>query len=340
MSDTSNRTRQMSSTNDPVTRERSSQLLSLPVELHEHMSIFLLTSSILNLIETNHHLRSIYEAILYRCINIQPLSSRSIGLLETFKLRPDLALLVHTLDIDLRPTVVSAFHPTQSAFQDINALALAKNIKSLGIFGLSWLPGTRLNAFQKAISGMKLKGLRIKEPEPASRNHHRNSKEEVVASLRQVLQAQPHLQDLELDFWLFRISMGVNEGRDIQFGIRKSDVPRLRTLGTHASTIVPLLEVIDDGQLDSLTIYYWKQEYHDSLVSSFSNSAKTRKVRRLHLSTFWTANRGWGFDLGQALELFPNIESLRITGLLSLSLDGRADILDEYINQVEILAFG
>lgn len=329
----------MFSTDDTVTRESSSQLLSLPVELHEHLSMFLLTGSILNLIETHRLLRSIYEAILYRCINLQPLSSRSIGLLETFKLRPDLALQVHTLDIDLRPTVVSALHPTQSVSQDITALALAKNIKSLGILGLSWLPGKRLNAFQNAICGMKLKSLRIKELEPASTIHNRNHKEEVVANLRQVLQAQPLLESLDLDFLFFR--MEVNKGGEIQFGIQKSDVPRLRTLGTHASTVVPLFEAIDGGQLDSLTIYYWKKEYHDSLVSSFSNPARTsQKIRRLHLSTFWTADRGWGFDLGQALELFPNIESLKITGLLSVTLDGRPDILDGYINKVEIFGCG
>ncbi|KAG9022119.1 hypothetical protein FS837_006745, partial [Tulasnella sp. UAMH 9824] len=293
----------MPSTNDPVTRERSGQLLRLPVELHEHLSIFLLTSSILNLIETHRFLRSIYQAILYRCINLQPLSSRSIGLLETFKLRPDLALLVQTLDIDLRPTVVSAFHQTQSVLQDVKALALARNIKSLGILGLSWLPGKRLNAFQNAISGMKLKSLRIKELEPASTIHHRNHKEEVVANLRQVLQAQPLLQDLDLDFWLSRVE-AKNDG-DIQLGIQKADVPRLRTLGTHASTVVPLLEAIDGDRVVSLTIYDWKQEYHKSM----------------------------GFDLGQALELFPNIESLRITGLLSLNLDGRPDILVGYINK-------
>ncbi|KAG8924512.1 hypothetical protein FRC01_011407 [Tulasnella sp. 417] len=323
-----------STTDEPVTQDCPRQLLSLPVELHEHISIFLLTSSILNLISTNRYLRSIYEAILYRCINLDCLPNRSIGLLEAFKLRPDRALIVHTLHLDLR--LFGNFSPTRSgspAYAPIKALGLARNITSLAISGLSWIPDERSHAVKEAISRMELKSLRIKESGPSPSFDHPNREEEVIANLRQVLQAQPRLQNLDLEFKLFR--MKVAKSGNFRFGIQKSDVPSLRTLGTRASTVVPLLKAIAGDQLESLTISSWKQRYHNSLVSSLANLVQTsQNIRRLRVSMLWTVNEGWGFDFGEVLELFPNTESLVITVFLSLALAQKPQRLDADLHRI------
>lgn len=337
----------MPSTNESATRqEHPSQLLSIPIELHNHIAIFLSTRSILNLITVNRYLQTIYEAIQYRCINLRSLPNRSIGLLKTFELRPDLALLVHTLNIDLRPSVVgAASQPTQSAaaspsgYARIRALGLAKNIKSLGISGLSWLPDERLDAIQEVISTMDLRTLWIMEPKPASDVHHLEHKEEVVANLRRVLQAQPLLTDLDLEFRLFK--MEVKNGGDIQFGIQKSDVPSLRTLGIRASTVVPLLTAIAGGQLETLYIYEWKLQYHNTLVASLSQLAETsQKIRKLYVSMRWTFNLSfWGFDFGQVPELFPNLESLTITAILTPLLTQQPKHLDANFERVRLSVY-
>ncbi|KAG9048671.1 hypothetical protein FS837_012299 [Tulasnella sp. UAMH 9824] len=345
MSNTLIKIQQMSSTNDSAARrEHPSPLLSIPIELHEYMATFLGTRAILNLIMVNRFLLSIYEAILYRCINICTLPNRSICLLETFELRPDLALLVHTLNIDLRPSVVgTASQPAQTTaaspggYARIRALGLAKNVRSLGISGLSWLPDERLNAFQEVMSTMELKSLRILEPRPVSDVHHLEHKEEVVANLRRVLQAQPLLTELDLEFRLFKMEVK-NGGNDVQFGIQKSDVPSLRTLGIRASTIMPLLTAIGPGQLETLNIYEWKWQHHNMLVSSFSHLAETsQKIRKLCLSMRWTLNLCfWGFDFGQVLKLFPNLESLTITAILSPLLAEEPKRLDANFERVRI----
>ncbi|KAG8924513.1 hypothetical protein FRC01_011408, partial [Tulasnella sp. 417] len=103
--------------------------------------------------------------------------------------------------------------------------------------------------------------------------------------------------DLDLEFRLFRMEVK-NGGGDVQFGIQKSDVPGLRTLGIRASTLIPFLKAIGSGgQLESLGVYEWKQKYHDTVV----------------------------------LESFPNVEALTITAILSPFLAHEPKILEAYL---------
>ncbi|KAG8909981.1 hypothetical protein FRC01_006615, partial [Tulasnella sp. 417] len=138
------------------------QLLTLPFELHEHVFLFLPSGSIPNLIKSNRQLRPIYEQLLYRCINLYQQPLRTTSLLRTFTLRPDLALLVQSLDIDLRPygtspssggRKISPFHAA--------GLAMARNVKSLGISGICLLWGGEMSAIYDIFAKLSLTSLRI-----------------------------------------------------------------------------------------------------------------------------------------------------------------------------------
>ncbi|KAG8950564.1 hypothetical protein FRC04_007383 [Tulasnella sp. 424] len=305
------------STNDSMTQEQPINLLSFPLELHEHISIFLPTSSIPSLIMANRHFQFIYEKILYRHINLYAQPYRSNPLLRTFMQRPDLALLVLSLDIDLRPSVEDTLSgqeillPAHRARLD--ALASAHNVNSFGLSGVAWLWGEDMKDIQDVVSKMKLTRLRIHESWPNNPEPQVEDTEGVYANLRAVLQGQPRLQDLELKYFLLRKE--ATDGVQIPIGFQSSDVLSLRTLNADAFTVASNLPVLGD-QLESLEIHHWMDSDTNFLVTTFSSlTAVAGQLRKLHLSMRWIYSLGWDFDFGPALELFYNVKSLRITGV-------------------------
>ncbi|KAG8954549.1 hypothetical protein FRC00_005818, partial [Tulasnella sp. 408] len=230
--------------------------------------------------------------------------------------RPNLALLVHSLDIDLRwcegkdPTGLDI--APKSCRLLINALASATSIKSLGVSGAAWLWGNDTKPIRDVVSTMNLESLRIYEWWPDAHHQQVEHQEDVFTNLRAVLQAQPSLQVLQVDYFLCK--RGADYRGSFPLGIQSSHIPNLRALKADAATVASILPVVGD-RLDSLEIANWKNSNHGLLVESFSGLAVARnQIRKLGLSMQWIALRGWDFDLGKVLELLPNVESLKITG--------------------------
>lgn len=315
----------------------ASQLLNFPFELHGHIAIFLPPSSIASLIGTNSHLRSVYEQTLYRHVFLYIKPHRSVGLLRTFTLRPDLALLVHSLDIDLRPCEVkisSGSTRLQSSHSArLDPLALARNIKSFGLSGVAWLCGEEMEPIQNLISKMKLTSFRVYEWWPNDPSPQIEHCQMVFANLRKVLQGQPLLQDLRLEYFLLKRDSGYVGSTPI--GIESSDLPNLRTLRADAATVAAILPTVATGQLSTLEMDSWGNSNHSLLVSSFTCLTEARqRVRKLHLSIEWNSSRGWGFDFGRILELFPNVESLRVLGSSTPLLGNQPTLLHTFFEKV------
>ncbi|KAG8928336.1 hypothetical protein FRC01_006091, partial [Tulasnella sp. 417] len=326
-------------------RPTTGQLLTLPFELHEHIALFLPSGSIPNLIKANSHLRSIYEQILYRSINLYHQPLRSTSLFRTFTLRPDLALLVQSLDIDLIPcrVEVSSQTHTISPFR-VAGFALARNVKSLGISGKCLFWGQDMSAIHELISKLRLTSLRIRrwQPEDVTTPPH----EVVFANFRTILQGQPMLQDLMLErcglersVW---VSMGILPGRDpteaSPHGIEASDIPSLRILRADAMMVASILPAVVGDKLESLEMYTprYSSERVDGLLSYFSDLKEARQqIRRLHLPVrIDSIHTGWRFDFRNVLELFPNLKSLKIMGTSGASLVYFPQILDDYIKRI------
>lgn len=285
---------------------------------------------------THTQLQAIYEEILYRHINLYIQPFRSKELLKTFMLRPNLALLVHTLDIDLRwwegkdPTGLDIV--SKSCRLLINVLASAKSIKSLGVSGAAWLWGNDMKPIRDVVSKMKLESLRIYEWWPNAQDQQVKHQEDVFANLRTVLQGQPSLQALQVDYFLCK--RGADYRGSFPIGIQSSHIPNLRTLRADAATVASILPVVGD-RLNSLEMVNWKNSNHKFLVESFSSLTAARgQIRDLHLSMQWIALRGWDFDLGKVLELFPNVESLKITGGGGLSARTLPMLWEAYFEKV------
>ncbi|KAG8950546.1 hypothetical protein FRC04_007365 [Tulasnella sp. 424] len=319
-----------------MTQQPSSRFPSLPLELHEHISIFLPSSSIRTLILANGLLQSIYEKILYRHINLYAQPRRSNALLRTFTLRPDLALLPRSLDIDLRwcevktlsgPRSLSPAHPAR-----VDALASARNIKSFGLSGVAWLWGREMKSIQDVVSKMRLTSLRIHEWWPMQSEPDPQHKAEVYTNLRAVLQGQPRLLNLELKYFLLK--MEAAQGRQTPVGIQSSDIVGLRALKAEAYTVASILPVAGE-ELESLELYNWQGNNVDFLATSFSSfTAVTGRIRKLCLSMRWIDDSRWDFDFGPVLGLFPNVESLKIIGVTNFSPLDQPTLLASYFEKV------
>ncbi|KAG8912920.1 hypothetical protein FRC01_004831, partial [Tulasnella sp. 417] len=326
-------------------RPTAGQLLTLPFELHEHISLFLPSGSIPNLIKSNRLLRLIYEQILYQSISLYHQPLRSTSLFKTFTLHPDLALLVRTLDIDLRPCRVGISSQTRtiSPFR-VTGLDLARNVTSLGISGKCLFWGQHMNAIHELISKLRLTSLRIRQWQPE--DVQRPSHEVVFANFRTILQGQPMLQDLMLEscglersLW---VSVGILPGRDPMevgpLGIEATDIPSLRILRADAATVASILPALRGDKLESLEMYTRRHssERMSRLLSCFSDMKEARQqIRTLNLPVRSDSlQKGWRFDFGNMLELFPNLKSLKIIGSSGASLVYFPQILDEYIEKI------
>ncbi|KAG8911634.1 hypothetical protein FRC01_005610, partial [Tulasnella sp. 417] len=319
-------------------------LHALPFELHEYISSLLPFVSILDLIKAGRILRSIYEQIPYRHINLSNQPLRTTRLLRTFAERPDLALLVQTLDIDLSLCEVKLF------FQDCTispfhapGLAAARNVQSLGISGICWLWGGDMSAIYDIVAKLKLTSLRIPKWQPVDSSVPPPPFEDVAANLRAILQNQPMLQDLTLEDYAFErgvwFSMAISPGSHpvdvMSHVIERSDVPSLHTLRGDAMTIASILLHAIGGPLESLEMYWNNVMYPgNQLLSRYSDMKEARlQIRRLHLSvvgpSLYTA---LGLDFGRVLELFPRVKSLKVTAS-SVSLAYSPEMLDDFIGK-------
>lgn len=131
-----------------------------------HLTSFLPTESIRNLV-LNKYLQGLCEPILYRDIDLFAKPQRSLQLLHTFALRPDLALLVRSLVIDLRWLVPEEWGPIEIPdilqADGLEALALAKNLRSFGTSAAPCISNPNLSSLRNIVSRMNLTKLSIHE---------------------------------------------------------------------------------------------------------------------------------------------------------------------------------
>ncbi|KAG8984093.1 hypothetical protein FRB90_005580 [Tulasnella sp. 427] len=285
---------------------RKSNLDELPAELQLRIVFYLTPSGIRNLI-INRALRPLCEQGLYESILIPRHSERSVRLLETFLARPDLALLVRHLSINLSwiwkyqdTRTPSALHPNP-----LHALSLARNLKSFAPCGVArWIWDPEMSAFRDAILRMKLTRLEIPllwDPKTsddeevcfgwlASESDGEEEEEDwdgdLGQELRKVLQSQPCLEELALPTG----DLAWETVDSLRTNLKESDIPNL-----------------------SLTIGDWDKDVFSALEAA-SKSIKL-SIRSFSIRVWYHGDERWWFwtNLDKALGLFPNSEFLSIT---------------------------
>ncbi|KAG8962759.1 hypothetical protein FRC05_005125 [Tulasnella sp. 425] len=287
---------------------------------------FLPALSIRNLM-VNRTFRQICERILYRNIRLPYTPGRTLHLCKTFVLRPDLALRVQDLDVYLRwyhviprreneEYTLPKFSQRRAkgTFTPVEALALAKNVKSFSVRGIAWVPDRDMAPIRELAGTMKLTRLTI-DTFPSLPNPEPRYNKEIVSYLRAVLQAQPLLEHLELPFF-FELTDHVFpptpetaplSEKPSPLAIERSDIPNLRSLIATASVAVSLLPVAP--KLEKLSILSWGDKIRHLLPYSEQYGHRIRSLGlQSRLKDF--AARG---DWVELLSHFPNVETCIFT---------------------------
>ncbi|KAG9041502.1 hypothetical protein FS837_012186 [Tulasnella sp. UAMH 9824] len=309
---------------------QTGSILGLPSELLLRTISFLSPGSIRNLM-VNRSLRSVCEQGLYHTISLPHHPCRSIHLVETFILRPDLASLVRHLAIDFSWIYEGVFPEAQlpSIIQPdaLAALSLAKNVQSLILGGLeSWIWEPELAKFREAVLEMKLARLevpKLKDPhveygfecgiyinsdgEAAIWNREPETwGGDLGNEIRKLLQAQPLLE--ELTFPDSGISDTTEES--LKANLLASDVPNLKSLQAGPGLAMAFLRVAP--RLESLNVML--RLWDSNLLSEMETSSAAIKlsIRRFSIRV-WDCDDWFWDNIAAVLSLFPNTEDLSVT---------------------------
>ncbi|KAG9048668.1 hypothetical protein FS837_012296 [Tulasnella sp. UAMH 9824] len=203
------------------------KLHHLPPELLDHIMFFLPPTSIVHLM-VNKKLRSACEQFLYEDIDVVDKPNRSLHLLRTFVLRPDLALLVRRFRISLEWCIPGSTNryriPHLLQPNEIAALSLAKNIRSLALPGLGWLSDPSLAYIYEMVSQIELTSLDTIE------NYSPDSDIGLmVSTLRSRLLSLPKLEDLSLNFVMDSIHTPTGREKAVlnKVAVQVPDIPSL-----------------------------------------------------------------------------------------------------------------
>ncbi|KAG9045255.1 hypothetical protein FS837_006737 [Tulasnella sp. UAMH 9824] len=292
------------------------RLLDLPIELLQKIISNLPVSTIPNFM-VNRFLLPICEQRLYETIMLWGLPRRTLRLLETFILRPDLALLVRHLTVEVSwangsgechdevPDVLKA--------DGVEALSLAKNIVSLTVDGFGdWMKAPAFSRFRDLLSNLKLTSLTIPwVPDPTydleslgSLEYEEEDREqEIVAEIRAVLQTQPRLEDLFFpSSYLSERILSILES-----DLLPSDVPNLKSLQADPRVAISFLAV--SPGLESLTLF--NTSWGDGLFFKLKVGSATIRssLRRLAIRV-WSSDEWFWVNLDKVFALFPNMETL------------------------------
>lgn len=307
----------------PAPLQRICNIVNLPTELLFRIMSFLSMGSIRNLI-ANRSLRSVCEQGLYQNISLPYHTFRSIRLLQTFLLRPDLALLVRHLEIWFNFDTSCEFSRMPEALRvnGLGALSLAKNICSLSLRGdVDWIWEASKDELRKAVSKMRL--VRLEVPvllDPHARQHgtiydgweylRRNSHVDLGANVRRLLQAQPHLEEFKFSDSVEDITS--RSVASLRACLQASDIPNLKSL--KAPPEVAMVSLPLASRLESLDLM--TADWDDRLLSEIETKAIAIKLctRRfvIRVSNFYHDQWFWN-NLNNVFTLFPNLEYLSIT---------------------------
>lgn len=294
----------------------------------------------------NRLLLSVCEQALYQNISILKSPRRSIRLLETFLLRPDLALLVRRLGVDFRWRYPETFPQSQvpPTIQPdgLAALSLAKNIHSFSLSGVTdWIWAPDMVSFREVIFKLRLLQLGIpilRDPHieyacvyPQSDLPEETWDGDLGQEIRKLLQAQPLLEE----FSLTGPSLSRKTAASLQVNLQAPDVPNLKSLQASPDLAVAFLSVAPPLESLNLTIGDWD----DRLFSEIeTNSAATRSSVRRFTVRVWDSDEDRWFwsNLASVFALFPNTEELSV-GINSCGTVKDVEPAKYYFEKVSLL---
>ncbi|KIO25966.1 hypothetical protein M407DRAFT_24716 [Tulasnella calospora MUT 4182] len=306
---------------DQPAQLQNGNAFGFPMELLLRVVSLLPTTSIPNLM-VNRSLRSVCEQGLYQSIHLPWQSRRAMRLLETFLLRPDLALLVRHLEINLywrsfpANQVPSALHP-----DGLEALCLAKNMQSLSLGGIGdWIWEPKMAKFRETIFKMKLVRLQV----PFIHDPHTtyackwsidsDSEDEgedtwdgdLGDEIRRLLQVQPLLEELKFS----DSTITYQTSSSLRDKLKHSDIPRLKSLQASPDVAMAFLPVTDRLERLNLTIEFWS----DRLLSDMGTKSASIKPFVRHFSIrVWYYDKWLWNNLAKVFALFPKTEELLVT---------------------------
>ncbi|KAG8921098.1 hypothetical protein FRC01_000417 [Tulasnella sp. 417] len=305
---------------DKPVASKTGHILSLPNELLLRVISFLSTGAIRNLM-ASRRLLPLCEQGLYRSISLLELPHRSLRLLETFVLRPDLALLVQHLELDLEcinPWEIPQDQIPSSLRPDgMGALSLAKNLRSFCLWGdEDWIWEPTKARYRETIFNMNLTRLEVpaiydvKVRRSCVRRLPDAPPEwdgDLGAEIRKLLQTQPLLEDLALA----ETSISYQTVSSLESNLQPSDIPKLKSLEATPRIAAAFLSVA--SQLESLNLLLTSWAWGDFDFSKLNGTppAVRLSIRRLAIRVSYSDGWVWShFD--SVLGLFPNTEELSV----------------------------
>ncbi|KIO21307.1 hypothetical protein M407DRAFT_29082 [Tulasnella calospora MUT 4182] len=236
---------------------------------------------------------------------------RTVRLLETFLLRPDLALRVRHLDISAyycNNLCYERVIPDVLQFDGTNGLSLAKNVRSLTLSELrDWIHMPERTNFRAVVSTMKLTHLKIQgiRDGPIIGDDYRMWNGNFFEGMLGVLQAQPSLESLSLVECKFSPAFL----SDLGARLSGSDVPALRNLTAQPEVAAAFLTRISGPESIALAIDEWREP--DLIPMSMGDAENRASVRELTFRV--SQKRDWTREqVSRFLPLFPNVETLRV----------------------------
>lgn len=267
---------------------------------------------------TSRSLRLLCEQCLYQGISLPYHPRRSIRLLETFLLRPDLALLVRHLEINFRWLHPGLFPQSQVPSilrsDSLAALPTLENLQSFSLSGVAdWIWEPARAPFREAIFKMKLVRLDI----PILRDPHTwytcgdgdmeaGWDEDLGDEIRRLLQAQPLLEEFNVEN-----SVTYKTAASLQANLQVSDVPSLKSLHASPDVVMAFLPVAP--RLESLNLMI--DDWNDQLLSKMetSSAAIKQSIRRFAFRVWYSDHDQWIWNnLTTIFALFPNTEELSV----------------------------
>ncbi|KAG9018809.1 hypothetical protein FRB90_009279 [Tulasnella sp. 427] len=299
----------------------SRDITGVPAEVQLQVMSYLTPGNIRNLM-INRVLRPVCEQCLYESISVSKHIERSLRLLETFVARPDLALLVRHLSLDMtwHWKYKQSQFPSSLQPNPLQALLLAKNIKSFSPYGVSdWVWEPTMCGFRDVVSSMKLVRLEI----PSL--HDPNTKYictwpgdnievfdwggDLGQDLRRLFQSQPLLEELVLP----TSGITCKTVDSLRTNLKESDIPNLKFLEAGPGEVTAFLPVAPRLERLSITLNDWGEGMLSTVATALTDARLSIRDFSIRVwldeddSTWiWT-------NLDRVFGLFPNTESLYVT---------------------------
>lgn len=264
----------------------------------------------------NRLLRPTCEKGLYTRIFLRMHPRRSLRLLETFIIRPDLALLVRHLEIcgfycEQASSLINEI-PKVLEPDGTNALSLAKNIHSLALVGpRDWIYNPTRTGFRDTLSKMKLNRLkicRVFEPPRwlgCAPTTYRIWEGDLFEEIRTVLRAQPLLASFSLEY----CSFSGETVRNLQSRLSPSDAPMLKHLIGDPDIAGAFISALSGLRCLDITGGCWEEE--TMTLMEQSPAANRASIWKLSLQMRDLNEQIW-ILLGRVLTLFPNTTTLQL----------------------------